>query len=381
MKKIIVAAVVLLFCQPSFAADVELTNTWAEVDAAVTAVKTATYPTKAQALVGSCTVGPCLDGTSDGGDLIKLYGPLGFWTALQAGSATANRSWRLPIGAAPSAGTTRLLNLDEYGQMGQVDPATFEPAKGADDNYVTDAELANLEIVSNSITNFDDGYALLDDGTAGLLDSANVSVGEISGLTATTVFTAISELLGLIPTEVPAIHYGYDWVPLAGAVGVKDGTSPPDAAAIRGPYTYRTFASDAAEDLEGWWKVPPDMNATDGRVWFSVSGIVTATTGPSASEGVAFGLKGVGIGSGDPTGYTKGTASISSLDEMDMVQWDYFETAWAPVTIGGVGPGKSVEFNIYRAVAEAVDDYGQLVGPYLVNFRYVKSLEVAEAAE
>jgi len=97
-------------------------------------------PATASTLAGSCTVGPCLDGTSDGGDLIKLYGPGGFWTALQAGNSVANRSWRLPLAAAPGAGTTRLMNMDENGQMGFVDPATFAAALGADDNYVTDAE-------------------------------------------------------------------------------------------------------------------------------------------------------------------------------------------------------------------------------------------------
>lgn len=89
-------------------------------------VKTALgVPAAADLLVGSCTGLPCLDGTSDGGDLIKLYGPGGFWTALQAGNSTANRSWRLPLAAAPSAGTTRLMNMDENGQMGFVDPASF----------------------------------------------------------------------------------------------------------------------------------------------------------------------------------------------------------------------------------------------------------------
>jgi len=109
-------------------------------------------PATASTLAGSCTVGPCLDGTSDGGDLIKLYGPGGFWTSLQAGNAVANRSWRLPLAAAPGAGTTRLMNMDENGQMGFVDPATFAAALGADDNYVTDAEKIVIGNTSGSNT-------------------------------------------------------------------------------------------------------------------------------------------------------------------------------------------------------------------------------------
>jgi len=73
---------------------------------------------KAAALVGDCTVGPCLDGTSDGGNIIKLWAGTGsYWTALQGGSPAANRSWRLPIAAAPAAGETLVMTMDQYGQM------------------------------------------------------------------------------------------------------------------------------------------------------------------------------------------------------------------------------------------------------------------------
>lgn len=73
---------------------------------------------KAAALVGDCTVGPCLDGSSDGGNLIKLWAGTGsYWTALQGGAPSANRSWRLPIAAAPSAGSKQVMVMDEYGQM------------------------------------------------------------------------------------------------------------------------------------------------------------------------------------------------------------------------------------------------------------------------
>lgn len=40
-------------------------------------------PLTAATLVGDCTVGPCLDGTSDGGNYIKLWAGTGvYWTAL-----------------------------------------------------------------------------------------------------------------------------------------------------------------------------------------------------------------------------------------------------------------------------------------------------------
>ena len=75
--------------------------------------------TKNQSLVGDCTVGPCLDGSADGGNLIKLWAGTGsYWTALQGGTPEANRSWRLPIAAAPATGETLVMTMDEYGQMG-----------------------------------------------------------------------------------------------------------------------------------------------------------------------------------------------------------------------------------------------------------------------
>jgi len=79
-------------------------------------------------LVGDATAGPFFDGSSDGGQLLYFYGDNGFYTALQGGAPTANRSYRLPIAALPSAGTTSLLNIDENGNMGFVASATFNAA-------------------------------------------------------------------------------------------------------------------------------------------------------------------------------------------------------------------------------------------------------------
>lgn len=69
-------------------------------------------------VVGNGTAPPYFDGTSDGGQVLTFYGDNGFWTALQGGAPVANRSYRLPIAALPGAGTTSLMNIDEYGNMG-----------------------------------------------------------------------------------------------------------------------------------------------------------------------------------------------------------------------------------------------------------------------
>lgn len=82
---------------------------------------------RAAVTVGNGTKAPFFDGTSDGGSLLYFYGSSGFYTALQGGAPVANRSYRLPIAALPSAGTTSLLNIDEYGNMGFVASTTYAP--------------------------------------------------------------------------------------------------------------------------------------------------------------------------------------------------------------------------------------------------------------
>ncbi|HPS40018.1 MAG TPA: hypothetical protein PL124_11430, partial [Candidatus Cloacimonadota bacterium] len=82
---------------------------------------------RAAVTVGNGTKAPFFDGTQDGGQILYFYGDNGFYTALQGGAPTANRSYRLPIAALPSAGTTSLLNIDEYGNMGFVASTTYAP--------------------------------------------------------------------------------------------------------------------------------------------------------------------------------------------------------------------------------------------------------------
>lgn len=131
MKRIAIVLGMLAMSSPAYSTDI----TWADKTTGGTfsaadanEVKTAvnSKADKAAALVGDCTVGPCLDGSSDGGNLIKLWAGAGaYWTALQGGAPAANRSWRLPIAAPPSAGETNVMTMDEYGQMSFLDkPST-----------------------------------------------------------------------------------------------------------------------------------------------------------------------------------------------------------------------------------------------------------------
>jgi len=82
---------------------------------------------RAAVTVGNGTKAPYFDGSQDGGQILYFYGDNGFYTALQGGAPTANRLYRLPIAALPSAGTTSLLNIDENGNMGFVASTTYAP--------------------------------------------------------------------------------------------------------------------------------------------------------------------------------------------------------------------------------------------------------------
>jgi len=131
MKRILFAVGVLFMASTSYATDITWTDkttggTFSATDA--NEIKTAvnSKADKTASLVGDCTVGPCLDGSTDGGNFIKLWAGTGsYWTALQGGAPAANRSWRLPILAPPSAGETNVMTMDENGQMAFLDkPST-----------------------------------------------------------------------------------------------------------------------------------------------------------------------------------------------------------------------------------------------------------------
>lgn len=102
---------------------------------------------RAAVTVGNGTKAPYFDGTQDGGQILYFYGDNGFWTALQGGAPVANRSYRLPIAALPSAGTTSLLNIDQYGNMGFVGATSFVYAADTASmltNYIARSDTASM---------------------------------------------------------------------------------------------------------------------------------------------------------------------------------------------------------------------------------------------
>lgn len=189
-------------------------------------------PTITATLVGNCTAGPCLDGTSDGGSAIRLYGANTFYTALQAGTSIANRTWTLPTAAAPSAGTTRLMNMDENGAMGFVDPATFAAS--------TSASLTTPVIVDGSTLTFNESAADPNDAdvqlsaTDGVLKLASVNGANNEDLTldldATTNKAKLSSSTGVVHVSTGVIPFTSAKMVVAKATNYTIGTDDPDEA-------------------------------------------------------------------------------------------------------------------------------------------------------
>lgn len=190
-------------------------------------------------------------------------------------------------------------------------------------------------------------------------------------------FTYSGNVAGLDAGVVDASNlndlYAYAEIPIA---WMKDGTSAPaalDDASTRSPYVYRNFDSTADEDLEFNWFVPPDFSSTTTTIQYRVYYLITNATGPSATEGVAFGLSGVSAGDNDASNGTKGTVVVVTDDTLTAVQHDVMITGWSgDVTVTNIAAGEVAEMALIRDVSDAVDDYGQDVGVFMVQIRYVQ---------
>jgi hypothetical protein len=169
--------------------------------------------------------------------------------------------------------------------------------------------------------------------------------------------------------------YAYELIPIAWATG---GSTAPTAinSASRGPWAYREFSNSADQDVNFVWQIPSDatVGASTNNFWYRVHYLVTNATGPSAAEGVAFSLAGVSMGNNDATNASKGTAVTITDDELNASQWDYLVTDWSSaVTLTNAAAGEMTEINLERTTADAVDDYGQVVGVAFIEIRYVRN--------
>lgn len=355
MKKIIFAAVVLVLSSIIyvFGATYQMTHTWEAIDDAVTAFLAMDTAAELEVMLA--------DSFQPKDDDLDIYAGI-----------TPSANVQSILGAADYAAMRGLLDLEQFagsGTSGLVPDPESETGKFLKDDgsWDTPAQSTAADL------SVDDLIAL--SGVA----EGDVDMGAFTGSTITddsTIKEALQEIETELELKAPAIQYGYSPpIPIGWFNG---GSSPPDAIDYdtRPPHSYRTFASDADEDLNCSWFVPSDMSTTTTTIQFRVKYLITEATGPTAAEGVAFGLSGVSAGDNDITNFTKGTVVVVQDDALNATQWDLLITPWSgDVTVSGIAAGEVAELALIRDVSDTVDDYAQVVGVIAIEIRYV--LEVS----
>ena len=185
-------------------------------------------------VVGDGTAPPYFDGTSDGGQMLYFYGNNGFYTALQGGAPLANRSYRLPIAALPSAGTTSLMNIDENGNMGFVPSTTYAPLShsqaqttitGLPDSLLNRYTKAQVNsIISNIETgSFDTTYIyrIIDSLLTVLGDSVGIETLLQINLETDTV-ASLSDIRSLVGSAVIGVTLNGGTLTLTGDLATAD---------------------------------------------------------------------------------------------------------------------------------------------------------------
>ena len=132
----------------------------------------------------------------------------------------------------------------------------------------------------------------------------------------------------------------------------------------------RKFSGTATQDVFVPFQVPPDLNGTSFK--FRVIFFITETA-PS-NKGVAFYLKGMSMGDGDPLSGALGSAVKSSITGRSDAQYDRVATVLSgDVTITNLASGETVMLNLYRT-SGGDDNYDQKVGVFGVEFQYSRTL-------
>lgn len=312
-------------------------------------------------------------------ELGGTYTPTGNWTWTSASGSTWPTFNQNTSGTAANVtGTVAIANGGTGAATTTANYGFFGPATGAEPAAPSFRAMVDADIPAAITRDIEwdtwvehpaltSAYFLVGNGSN---QPAGVAMSGDATLANTGAVTVASN--AITPAKIDD-WYAYDTLPIAWAA---DGTSAPDALddrSTRKPYQYRTFASDADEDVNFVWFVPSDLSGT--AIQFRVKYLVTHATGPSASEGVAFGLSGVSIGDNDATNGAKGTVVVVTDDTLNAAQHDLLITGWSgDVTVTNLAAGEIAELALIRDVSDAVDDYGQVVGVVAVEIRYVQNV-------
>ncbi len=145
------------------------------------------------------------------------------------------------------------------------------------------------------------------------------------------------------------------------AIGVTEGAT--------GAIKSRDFDDAADEGNNIIWQVPANCYVSRG-IKFRVLCVVTNATGPS-SEGLAFGLSGLSLTSGDIISGTAGTVVVTTAASATHVQNDLWYTTWSDkVTVTGLTAGELAMLTLIRDISDATDDYAQDIGVCGIELLY-----------
>jgi len=284
-----------------------------------------------------------------------------------------------------SNGTTLAPSWTTVSGTGDMTAAVYDPAGIAEQlvGLAATQTLSNKTFVAPALGTPASGTMTnvtglpLTTGVTGVLPAANIDTAMTTDAEAAAAYLGITaDAAGVAPNSVAAADiidmYAYDSVPVA---WMKDGAVAPaalDDGTTRSPYAYRDFDSATDEDLNFIWFVPADLSGT--VIQYRVYYMITNATGPGATEGVAFSLSGASMGDNEVSNATKGTAVTVTDDALSATQYDVMITGWSTdVTVTGIAAGEAAELNISRSTADAIDDYLQDVGVFMVQIRYVKN--------
>lgn len=166
----------------------------------------------------------------------------------------------------------------------------------------------------------------------------------------------------------------------------EDGAAPPSAPVLTSSGTYcrvrtRDFSNAATQEIIVNWSVPDDIIVSHG-VKFRVKGYITAAVAPAAGEGINFKGGGYCIITGNAGDGALGALAEAEIADLNAVgcatRYDIFDTDYSGVmTITNLVAKGHAVISIIRDQADAVDDYGQLIGFSEVVLQFARLFRIA----
>jgi hypothetical protein len=311
-------------------------------------------------LAGDCTVMPCFDGTTGSGTYFKLLGTDGtHWSAIQAGNVLANITHRLPL-TLPAAGTTRLINTDEYGNWGLVDASTI----GGYSNLTSFVDQTAWRVFYSDGSGDVKELALGADGT---YLKSNGASSVPTWATPTGSGASVSDVAydatswNAITDAAPSKNAVRDWIESLPSLVISTGlTDNSGTVSVTNPVTAEAFSGSGWNaDTEGLTRndaydythiADTDDDGLINKVDLSSAGMVKVDSSGVLSVGT------VGVDYEASTPATKIVATTGAVSASDFLAAKYISNYGASGTVAITLP--AVSYNVSRAI---IAEAGQII--------------------